>query len=160
MKPDWLTYAETFVGLREVPGPASNPVIRGWLSRIKASWLGGDDVPWCGTALANWMLERGVEPPPTPYRALNWRYWGTELKRPIVGCVGVMQRSGGGHVTLIVGEDANGNLLGLGGNQSDGVKISAFPRLGFVAFRWPPEREFQYAALPVGYGTAIETKVV
>ncbi len=159
MKPDWLLRAESFIGLREIPGPASSPIITRWMARIKASWLGGDDVPWCGTALANWMLDAGVTPPNNPFRALSWRAWGVSLDRPIVGCVGVMERVGGGHVTLIVGEDGRGYLLGLGGNQSDGVRVSSFPRAGFVAFRWPPLRQFSYAALPTGYAPT-ETRVV
>lgn len=158
MKPTWLERAESFIGLKEVPGPASSPIIIGWLARIRASWLGGDDVPWCGTALANWMLDAGITPPDNPFRALAWRTWGTPLYRPVVGCVGVMERKGGGHVTLIVGEDGRGHLLGLGGNQSDGVRVSAFPRAGFVAFRWPQGHEFQYASLPIGYAET-ETRV-
>lgn len=149
-KPLWLERAESYLGLTEIPGPASSPIILRWMARIRAAWLGGDDVPWCGTAMANWMIDAGVEPPEAPFRALNWAGWGYPLHSPIAGCVGVMRREGGGHVTLIVGEDARGNLLGLGGNQRDGVRVSAFHRAGFVAFRWPRGVPFVYASLPTG----------
>lgn len=158
-KPLWLERAEAHLGLKEVPGPASSPIIVRWMASIKATWLGGDDVPWCGTALANWMLDAGITPPSAPYRALNWAEWGTPLASPVLGCVGVLRRTGGGHVTLIVGEDGRGNLLGLGGNQSDGVKVSAFPRTAFLTFRWPRGVAYQVAALPVGYAPT-ETRVV
>jgi hypothetical protein len=43
-----------------------------------------------------------------------------------------------GHVGLVVGEDRTGNLLVLGGNQGDAVRVSAFGRARVVAYRWPP----------------------
>lgn len=157
-EPAWVREARKYLELREVPGPASHPVIIGWLGAIKARWLGGDDAPWCGTALANWMLAVGVDPPPAPYRALNWLTWGERLADPMVGAVGVLRRDGGGHVTLIVGINANGDLLGLGGNQSDGVRISAFSAHSFAGFRAPVgfgRARRDLAMLPVGSADAV-----
>jgi uncharacterized protein (TIGR02594 family) len=128
--PPWLIEARKCIGLAEIPGPATAPIIAAWLSKIRAAW--------CGTAMANWMLAAGIEPPKEPYRALNWMAWGLPLDRgPVVGAVGVLKRHGGGHVTLAVGHDRLGNILGLGGNQRDAVRISAFAPESFVAWRWP-----------------------
>ena len=43
----------------------------------------------------------------------------------------------GGHVTFIAGKNNNGDLIGLGGNQSDQVCYRAFKEDDFVAFVWP-----------------------
>ena len=43
--------------------------------------------------------------------------WGEKLDRPVLGCVVVFTRDGGGHVGFVVGKSTSGNLLVLGGNQ-------------------------------------------
>ena len=49
-----------------------------------------------------------------------------------------MLRNGGGHITVIVGKDHNGNLMGLGGNQSDAVTIAPFAQSRLnKGFWWP-----------------------
>jgi uncharacterized protein (TIGR02594 family) len=66
----------------------------------------------------------------------NWP--AIKLIGPAVGAFAPMVRSGGGHIIQIVGKDARGNIMGLGGNQSDSVSIVAFPmsRLN-KGFWWP-----------------------
>lgn len=149
-QPPWLLRARLDIGKAEIPGKDTAPFIWRALGQIQAQWLGGDEAPWCGTILAGWMLDVGIIPPLRPYRALNWRDWGIALGQPIVGAVGVMERVGGGHVTLIVGQDSDGHLLGLGGNQDDGVRVSAFKRSRFKAYRWPAEQPYEVATLPIG----------
>lgn len=137
-EPRWLTCMRAYEGLTEIPGPETNPTIWRWLGMVQAQFLGGDDAPWCGSGLGGIMLEVGIQPPRQCYRALNWATWGSALSGPALGAVGVLKRPGGGHVTLVVGIDANGNILGLGGNQRDGVRVSPFNPSRFVAWRWPP----------------------
>lgn len=149
-QPPWFLRARRDIGVSEIPGRETHPAIWRALGLIQARWLGGDEAPWCGTILAAWMLDVGVQPPKTPYRALAWQDWGQGLDAPIVGCVGVMARVGGGHVTLISGQDGRGNLLGLGGNQDDGVRVSSFARDRFMAFRWPHGHPYTYYELPIG----------
>jgi hypothetical protein len=48
-----------------------------------------------------------------------------------------MKRDGGGHIAIVVGHDQAGNLMMLGGNQSDAVNIQAFLRDRPLSFRWP-----------------------
>lgn len=43
---------------------------------------------------------------------------------PELGCIVVFTRQGGGHVGFAVGRDKFGNLLILGGNQSDAMTIA------------------------------------
>ena len=138
-EPSWLAAARADIGQRETLGPNDSPWIRRMLEKLGSSWLLGQ--PWCGGAVAAWMKAAGCEIPQHWYRARAWSDWGQPLDRPANGCVVTFSRSGGGHVGLVVGEDAAGNLLVLGGNQGDAVNIRAFQRARVLAYRWPPGRD-------------------
>ncbi len=45
MEPKWLTRARAFLGLKEVPGKATAPLISKWLVMLKA-WWADDETPW------------------------------------------------------------------------------------------------------------------
>lgn len=134
MKPRWVTVAEQDIGQKEV-GINDSPWIRRMLAKLGATWMLGQ--PWCGAAVAAWMKACDIKPPKAWYRAKSWADWGLPLAEPIEGCVVVFTRTGGGHVGLVVGETALGNLLVLGGNQNDSVKVSSFKRDRVTAYRWP-----------------------
>jgi uncharacterized protein (TIGR02594 family) len=72
-------------------------------------------------------------------RAKDWLNWGQSLNKPCVGCVVIFEREGGGHVGFVVGQDANKNLMVLGGNQGDAVKVSPFNLTRVIGYRWPKE---------------------
>lgn len=145
-EPTWLLAARGDIGLREIPGAPTAPRIEQWLQQLRAWWR-DDETPWCGVAVAAWMLAAGVGPVPHLFmRARAWASWGQPLAYPAHACIVVLERSGGGHVGLLVGEDAAGNLLILGGNQAEpgstgAVNVRAFPRRRVLAYRWPPGRE-------------------
>lgn len=136
--PTWLVIARRDLGVREAPGQATTPAILRWLISLGAWWR-DDETPWCGVALAYWMQSVDVDIPRHYYRARAWLEWGLFLHAPVVGCVVIFERRGGGHVGLVVGRDENGNLLVLGGNQSDRVSIEAFPMGRVLGYRWPPK---------------------
>ncbi|WP_274584110.1 TIGR02594 family protein [Neisseria leonii] len=73
------------------------------------------------------------------YRASAWNdaKTMTKLGAPAYGCLVTFTRTGGGHVGFVVGQDARGNLLVLGGNQSNRVSIAAFPRSRATGYYWP-----------------------
>lgn len=137
--PSWLASARQHLGVREIPGKATAPIIARWLRELRAWWT-DDATPWCGTFVAAVLRGAGVELPAAWYRARAWLDWGTPLRNPAVGCVVVYERGGGGHVGFIVGEDATGRLLTLGGNQGDRVSIAPFERSRVLGYRWPPGR--------------------
>lgn len=146
--PKWVTEAKSFIGLHEYPGAANNPTIMGWLAQIKATWLGGDAAPWCGTFMAHCILAAGLTPPDAPYRAKSWLNWGIPISAPLYGCIVVFNREGGGHVGIVVGRTAAGNLVVLGGNQGDAVNTRVFSTDRVAGYRVP----LNYAApqlLPV-----------
>jgi uncharacterized protein (TIGR02594 family) len=152
-RPGWLVIAEKYLGLREIPGAPTAPVIAAWLQQLGA-WWSDDETPWCGVAMAAWMREAGFQPPTAWYRAKAWATWGISLSGPVVGCVVVFTRKGGGHVGLVVGQDPGGKLMVLGGNQGDAVSVAAFDPVRAIAYRWPDGALFPDVAtmdLPIGF---------
>ena len=135
-EPYWLRVARKDLGLRELRGAPTAPRIASWLKALKA-WWADDETPWCGVAVAAWMQQSSITLPQHWYRAKGWLEWGYELELPVVGCVVVFERDGGGHVGLVVGKDTRGRLLVLGGNQGDAVSISPFDPTRVAGFRWP-----------------------
>lgn len=132
----WLQEARRHVGLAEIPGKEHQPVIVGWLKDLGA-WWSEDETPWCGTFVAHCMREAHITLPQHWYRAKGWLTWGQALALPIVGCVVVFERAGGGHVGLVVGRDQDGHLMVLGGNQGNRVSIAPFDMARVLAYRWP-----------------------
>lgn len=135
--PAWLTEAETYVGLKEVPGPRHNTTILGWLARLKAWWR-DDETPWCGVFVAHCVRSAGLPLPKYWMRAKAWADWGSALpfSRAVPGAVLVFAREGGGHVGFYVGEDANFFYV-LGGNQSNAVNVMKLAKGRCIAVRWP-----------------------
>lgn len=150
LEPGWLVEARKSIGLRELPGAPTAPVIARWLQDLGAWWR-DDETPWCGTAVAAWMNCCGVEPPKAWYRARAWLDWGVNITVPLVGAVVVFARAGGGHVGLIVGKDSAGRLMVLGGNQGNAVSVAPFDMARVLGYRWPVNRlnELRTGVLPL-----------
>lgn len=134
--PPWLIEARKHEGLAEIPGPKTNDIIGRWLKQLGA-WWSDDETPWCGTFVAHCMQVAGVELPKNWMRAKAWAEWGSKLSAPELGCIVVFERKGGGHVGFVIGRTIAGNLLVLGGNQGDRVKVSEFSRERVVGYYWP-----------------------
>ena len=96
-EPVWLQIARGDIGLREIPGAPTAPRISQWLSKLGAWWR-DDETPWCGVAVAGWMLQAGIDDLPKHwYRARGWLEWGLPLDRALLGCgVGVVIAQWGG----------------------------------------------------------------
>ena len=141
MKQHWMIEAERHIGQKEIAGAKSNPwILNLWFKFVP--WLGKPDdsaVPWCGTFIAHCLKNTGHVVPKAWYRALAWLDWGQRIENPVVGCIVVFSRKGGGHVGFVVGKNRNGNLMVLGGNQGDAVAISAFDKNRVVGYRWPSD---------------------
>lgn len=135
-EPKWLTEARKCLGLAEVKGPDHNPEILQMWRDIKRGGIKDDETPWCA-AFVGAVLERVGIRSSRFESARSYLDWGQLLAQPVPGCVVVFTRSGGGHVGFAVGRDPAGNLLVLGGNQSDAVNIKAFPVSRVSGYRWP-----------------------
>jgi uncharacterized protein (TIGR02594 family) len=140
--PAWLEEASKHIGTREIPGPKHESKIIGWFKAIHAAWFVADEVPWCAAFVGGCLEAVGIRSSRSA-AAKSYLTWGVPLSAPVVGCIVVFLREGGGHVGFVVGKDAKGRLMVLGGNQGDAVTIAPFERARAVGFRWP-------AAVPLG----------
>ena len=96
------------------------------------------------------MLERSGIQSSRFESAKSYLSWGEYLAKPIYGCVVIFSRDGGGHVGFVVGKTDNGDLLVLGGNQSDAVNIKAFSTERVSGYRWPKDVPITGYPLTVG----------
>lgn len=136
-EPLWLPVARSLVGVGEIPGKETSPVIRQWLISLGAWWT-DDETPWCGVFVAHCLRMAGVTGLPKHYyRARAWLEWGTVLPVPAPGCLVVFGRQGGGHVGFVDAVDSAGRLLVVGGNQKNKVGIDPFERDRVLGYRYP-----------------------
>lgn len=156
--PAWLDIGLKLIGTKEVPGSKDNQVIIDWAKAEGgdiAKEYTHDSIPWCAL-FANHLLTAAGLPGTETLWALDFagRWPAVKLSGPAVGAFAPMVRNGGGHIMIIVGKDQNGNVMGLGGNQSDAVNIKPFARARLnKGFWWPknvplPEK-IGFDALPL-----------
>lgn len=143
--PRILLEALQYHNLQEVPGPSSSPTILAWAKSVGASsYYKSDLTPWCALGMAAWAKAADFPLPHDPLRAASWATFGTAVAKgkAALGDVLVMERVGGGHVTLYVGETET-HYLGLGANQGDAVSFAAFPKSRITHIRRCPWKRSQ-----------------
>ena len=127
--------AAQFIGLEEVDGPGSNPIILNWIREIFPGWRDDSTLAWCSVFMNIMARMCGLENVmrlSTPGLAQGWLRVGEpiELKDIQCGDVGIWRRggpgSGKGHVGIILSRTGD-YLHVLGGNQSNGVRVSRYP---------------------------------
>jgi uncharacterized protein (TIGR02594 family) len=134
-----LNRALTHLGTKEVPGEQSNPEILGWLKRfgknLKKWATGRDETAWCAVFVSAVLAEEGFKGTDHAL-ASSYIKWG-EPSLPVPGAVVVIKHkagkdertgsTGGYHVGFLV-ELQKHYIVIVGGNQSNQVKKSYFPR--------------------------------
>lgn len=140
----WIEKARQYCGLKEVKGSQHNPAIikmlagMGKFSNEAKAWWRDDETPWCGLFVGYILGLSGRYVVKEWYRAKEWASpLLTKLDRPAYGSIAVMSRHGGGHVGFVVGINAKGQIMLLGGNQGDMVQISAFDPSRIDGYYWP-----------------------
>lgn len=137
--------AERYVGTKEVGGDFDNPAIMAFL-KLDMEWPSHDEVPWC-SAFANYVCWLCRLPRSKDLRARSWLTIGRgiPLDKAEPGDIIVLQRGSGeqpgpevidapGHVGFYAG--IFGEFIEvLGGNQSDQVKISRYPKSRLLGVR-------------------------
>lgn len=156
-EPAWLTTAREFMGLREIKGPQHNAEILQFWRDIKRGGIKDDETPWCA-AFVGAMLERTGIRSTRFESAASYLEWGNPLQAPALGCVAIFTRDGGGHVGFVVGRNAAGDLLVLGGNQSDEVNIREFAVSRVSGYRWPAGVSDVPKAIPMLDGKKSESE--
>lgn len=141
-----LSLAERFVGIKETPGMASNPIVLAML-QLDQKWPEGDHVAWC-SAFVNWIAWILNLPRSRSLAARSWLRVGTEvpLSEAEPGFdVAVFKRGRGpqpgpevidaiGHVAFYHSHKA-GVVRVVGGNQSDAVTVAEYPTQNLLAIR-------------------------
>lgn len=141
----WMAEARRHIGLTEIPGRQThNKTLLAMLADMgkysseSRAWWDDDETPWCGLFVGHTLGVAGRHVIKDWYRAAAWAGAGlTKLDKPAYGCIVTFTRQGGGHVGFVAGEDKNGHLLVLGGNQSNRVSIAAFPKSRATGYFWP-----------------------
>lgn len=146
-EPRWLAFARKYLGLQEVQGSGNNPEIVAMWVKLGLPFR-DDATPWCAGFVGFVLESVGIHSTRSGL-ALSYQNWGAPLKAPAVGCVVTFKRLGGGHVGYVVGKDQSGNLMVLGGNQSDAVNIKAFTLDRVTSYRWPAGEPLPSAVLPI-----------
>ena len=147
-EPIWLRIARGYLGQREIAGAKHNPLILRWWQRIRAPFT-DDETPWCAGFVGGVLEEAGIKSSRSA-AARSYVNWGLRLAKPVVGCIVVLERGPGhGHVFFLLGRDARGNLVGLGGNQGNKVSIAPFDPKRVIATVWPRAVPVPPPVLPV-----------
>lgn len=152
----WMNIARSYLGTHEGVGTADNPKVVELYALVGHPEVKHDSVPWCAAFVGGMLAKASLHHTGTLW-ALDYAKWGTALKEPIYGCVGVKTRKTStgavaGHVGFVVGATKE-EIIMLSGNAQDSVSIAAFPRSNFVAFRWPSE--YHVPAIPSPLPTTV-----
>ncbi|MBU4681192.1 TIGR02594 family protein [Cedecea davisae] len=147
----WIAEGRKYIGQMEIKGPRHNPLILQFWKDIRRGGIKDDETPWCA-AYAGAMLERVGIQSSRFESARSYLNWGVAIKEPAYGCIVVFSRDGGGHVGFVVGQQKNGDLMVLGGNQSDAINIRAFSRSRVTGYRWPVNVPKDTRTLPLMNG--------
>jgi len=134
--PIHVTIAKAELGVKEIKGKRHNRRVLKYHSTTYGKYK-TDEVPWCGS-FVNWVLKEAgfSKTVKYPERAKAWREFGTEISTPVLGCLAVKSRKGGGHVCFVVGKSRSGKYIYcLGGNQGDAVSIRKYRTNAFTNFR-------------------------
>lgn len=136
--------AQRFVGVRELPGGADNPFILSFL-RLDTGWPEHDEIAWC-SAFVNYIAWLLRLPRSKSLGARSWLLVGEsiDIMDARTGFdVVILKRGDGpdasvinapGHVGFYAGRQG-GNVMVLGGNQSDSVRVSSFSSMGILGVR-------------------------
>lgn len=126
--------AEMSLNVREIPGSRSNPRIVMYHQTTKGG-AASDETPWC-SSFVNFCVEQAGLRGTDSKRALSWHEegWSEDVTAsPREGDVVVFRRNGpsgsGGHVGFWISQSSD-NIRVLGGNQSNTINITNFPRDG------------------------------
>ena len=144
-EPTWLVTARRFVGVAEIKGPHHNSTILDLLDAADGvpgdgktvGNIGDDETPWCASFVSAVLELTQIQSARSAW-ARSYLNWGVKLPFPALGAVAVLERGpSSGHVGFVVGQAAGGDIVLLGGNQADMVKISAFAVRRVLGYRWP-----------------------
>lgn len=155
-KPNWLQIAENEIGVKEIKGAKHNDRVLEY--HQTTGKFGTDEVPWCAS-FVNWVHKQAGISSTGSALAMSYKNWGKKVDKPAYGAVAVFSHGGGkGHVGFVVGKQGS-NILVLGGNQSNQVKISSYSTGKIVAYCFPNDYDVPASAYSLlGMDDKLETE--
>ncbi|MBU3887724.1 TIGR02594 family protein [Methylosinus sporium] len=133
--PKWIEVARSYIGTHEGVRAKDNPKVVELYALAGHPEVEHDSVPWCAAFVGACLRKAGLPSSGTLW-ALDYAKYGDKLSSPIVGAIATKKRDGGGHVFFVVDFDGT-HVWGLGGNQSDAVSITVYPRSVIHSYSWP-----------------------
>lgn len=153
-EPKWLLEARKFLGTKEGKGASNNPVVVQWYADSGNRGVKDDSVAWCA-AFVGAMLKAAGEKGTQSLAARSYLNWGVKLNKPKPGAIVVFKRGNSnwqGHVAFFL-RDLGERIEVLGGNQSDKVSITTYPKSSLLGYRWPDT--IKKSAVMKGSATAL-----
>lgn len=135
-----LEWAESYIGLREVPGEQNNSIIMDFarILGVPTPTFPADSQEWCGMFMGVLAHANQVSKPTSYLYARSWLTVGMPVLNPIPGDVCVLwsgtKEGRDGHVALFRSWNETEVFL-LGGNQVDAVREFFYPRERILGFR-------------------------
>lgn len=140
----WMTYARNEIKQKEIKDAEHNPRIIAYHATTTLN-ADKDETAWC-SSFVNWCLKQAGIKGTDSAAAISWLKWGKNINDQ-AGAITVIYNSkkansslttSGNHVGFLVQETATHFAI-LGGNQSDQVKISSYPKSAWnlKGYRWP-----------------------
>ncbi len=132
----WLDLAKKYLGQHEIAGKKDNQFILDCFKHTSYQ-AAHDEVPWCAAFVCRVLEESGYKSTNNA-AAMSYAKYGSPAAHLEPGCILVFEWAPGEHHVTICDEViGNDYVKCLGGNQSDMVKDSVFPRNKIIATRWP-----------------------
>lgn len=140
----WMKFAKLEIGQKEIKGLKNNPRIIAYhaTTTLRAHT---DETPWC-SSFVNWVLKQDKITGTNSAAAASWLTWGKASTAKYGAIVVINNKKAanskltysGNHVGFLVQEIPTHYII-LGGNQSDQVKLSRFPKKSWHlrGYRWP-----------------------
>lgn len=133
-----------YLGVKEFPGVANNPIIMDMAEGLNVDNIFLDDTKqaWCALFINHLIRVTGkplvdIKKDKFNYLRAKWLLnWGNPVPagNEMLGDIGVFDRDAGGHVGIIIAESHNTFVI-LGGNQSNTVSFTEMQRSRFLGAR-------------------------
>jgi uncharacterized protein (TIGR02594 family) len=129
----------TYYGLRDIEGKENNQQILVFFKETGHNDVKDDETSWCSVFMAYCAKELNQKYPKSA-TARSWLDQGVKVKKPLPGDLVIFWRespnSWKGHVGIYLGYDkVNDEIITLGGNQDDMVKIKKYPANQVLGYR-------------------------
>jgi uncharacterized protein (TIGR02594 family) len=138
--PAWLQEALKDLGTKEQPGPGNNPDVVRYYAESGNPGVKDDSVAWCAAFTGSMLARAGLQGTRS-LAARSYLNYGRKLPTTNIprGAIVVFRRGSSswqGHVAFCL-RDLGSRIEVIGGNQSDAVTITTYPKSALLGARWP-----------------------